>query len=110
MKTLMSNLRRQATLGLGLALLIVLATMPVAAEAGVMTPAQQEAPLQINFDWVGTVPQEVRKPVEEALAAERALVSDPRLTATAFRTVDDCQACPGPHGDCGVGLGSGPRQ
>lgn len=88
MKMLMSNLKRQTILGLGLALLVVMATLPGAVQAGAMAPVQQEAPLQIDFDWVGTVPQEVRKPVEEALAAERALVPDPRLTATAFRAVD----------------------
>ncbi len=89
MKTLLSNLKRRAPLSLAAALLIVLVAMPAIVGAGSLAQEQPEAPLQIDFDWLGTVPQEMYKPVETALAAERALVSSPRLTATALRTVDN---------------------
>jgi murein DD-endopeptidase MepM/ murein hydrolase activator NlpD len=50
--------------------------------------AQPEQPLQIDFDWAGSVPQELRQPVMDALQAQRSLAPDARLTATALRTVE----------------------
>ena len=85
----------------------MLASMPMAVQVGATAPAQQEAPLQIDFDWVGTVPQEVRKPVEEALAAQRALVPDDLRTVYWWRRGPEPYAgfhCAGPW------LSQGPAQ
>jgi murein DD-endopeptidase MepM/ murein hydrolase activator NlpD len=89
MKLFMNTLRRLAALRLGALVLIAAVAMPATVQAGVAGHLQADAPLQIDFDWVGTVPQEVRKPVEDALAANLGLVPTPRLTATAFRSVGD---------------------
>lgn len=89
MKTFMSGLRRPVALRLAAIVLVAAAALLGVVQASAEVYQQPEAPLQIDFDWPGTVPQEVRKPVEDALAADRSLVPASRLTATAFRAVDD---------------------
>jgi murein DD-endopeptidase MepM/ murein hydrolase activator NlpD len=59
----------------------------IAAAAGAVSPQQESGP-QIDFNWVDTVPQEVRQPVQDSLQTNRSLLPQQRLTATAFRAVD----------------------